>query len=97
MQWLRKFPVAKNSMDKKGGFKVFRPINFFSQCRTLSKGNTSVLCFRNFAAAKKFMDEEGAFKIFRRRFFCLRVSKKSVGQHFCAVFQKICGSEKDYG
>ena len=97
MLCFRNFPVAEKIMDKKGYVKVFRPITFFSQCRTLSKGNTSVLCFRNFAAAKKFMDEEGALKIFRRTFFCLRVPKKSVGEHFCAVFQKTSGSEKDYG
>ena len=56
-----------------------------------------MLCFRKFPAAKKFMDEEGAFKIFRRTNFCLRVPNNSVGEHFCAVFQKISGSEKDYG
>ena len=89
MQWLRKIPVAKNSMDKKGGIKIFRPKTFFSQCRTLSKGNPSVLCFRNFAAAKKFMDEEEAFKIFRRTFFCLRVPKKvRRGTLLCCVSER---------
>ena len=30
-------------------------------------------------------------------FFCLTVPKNLVGEHFCAVFQKISGSEKVYG
>ena len=36
-------------------------------------------------------------KIFRRKNFCLRVPKNLVGENICAVFQKISGSEKDYG
>ena len=39
----------------------------------------------------------GGFKTFRRTFLCLRVPNNSVGEHFCAVFQKISGSEKGYG
>ena len=30
-------------------------------------------------------------------FFCLAVPKKFAGEPFCAVFQKISGSEKVYG
>ena len=58
-----------------------------------------MLCFIKFPAAKKFMDEGGGggFKTFRRTFWCLRVPNNSVGEHFCAVFQKISGSQKDYG
>ena len=36
-------------------------------------------------------------KIFPRKIFCLRVPKNLVGENICAVFQKISGSEKDYG
>ena len=39
---------------------------------------------------------KGGIKIFRQTFFLLRVLKNSVGEHFCALFQKISGSEKLY-
>ena len=55
-----------------------------------------MLCFRKNPVAKKVMDE-GGFKIFRRTLFCLRLPENSVGEHFCAVFQKTSGDEKDYG
>ena len=35
--------------------------------------------------------------IFRLKFFCLTVPKHFVEETFCAVFQKISGSEKVYG
>ena len=57
-----------------------------------------MLCFRKISAAKNVMDEGGGgFKIFRREFSCLRVPKTSVGEQFCAVFQKFSGCEKGYG
>ena len=34
---------------------------------------------------------------FLSKFFCLTVPKNLVGEPFCAVFQKISGSEKVYG
>ena len=34
---------------------------------------------------------------FLSKVFCLTVPKKTVEDHFCAVFQKISGSERDYG
>ena len=42
------------------------------------------------------MDERGrgSFKIPRRNFFCVTRPKRLVGEPLCAVFQKICGSEK---
>ena len=39
----------------------------------------------------------GEYQDFPSKFFCLTVPKNFVGEHFCAVFQKICGSEKVYG
>ena len=43
------------------------------------------------------MDKRGEYQGFPSNFFCLTVPKKSVGEPFCAVFQKISGSEKVYG
>ena len=39
---------------------------------------------------------EGGYTFFRRNFF-VSVPKNFVGEPFCAVFQKISGSEKIYG
>ena len=57
-----------------------------------------MLCFRKFPVAKKFMDERGGkYQDFPSKFFCLTMPKSSVGELFCAVFQKNPGSEKVYG
>ena len=39
----------------------------------------------------------GGYQDFPSNFFCLTVPKNSLGELFCAVFQKISGSEKVYG
>ena len=52
--------------------------NFFvSQCRKISYGNPSDLCFRKFPGAKKFMDKRGGgdIKIFRRNFLASQCRK----------------------
>ena len=54
MLCLRKFPVANNSMDKRGG------------------------------GSQDFPSEK----------FCFTMPNFFVGEHFCAVFEKISGSEK---
>ena len=57
-----------------------------------------MLCFRKFPVAKKFMDKRGwKYQDFPSKIFCLTVPKSFVGEPFCAVFQKISGSEKFYG
>ena len=54
-----------------------------------------MLCFRKFTVAKKFMDKRGGvYQDFPSKFFCLTMPKSSVGELFCAVFQKNSGSEK---
>ena len=75
--WFKKFPVAKNFMDKRGGsIKIFRRIFFVSQCRKSSQVNPSVLCFKKFPVAKNFMDKRGgSIKIFRRNFFVSQFRK----------------------
>ena len=96
MQCYRKFPAANNSMDKRGGVKIFRRKFFVSQCRKLSRGNLFVLCFRKLPAAQKNMDKKGGYHDFPSKNFCLRVPKFFVVENFCAVFQKISGSGKLY-
>ena len=39
----------------------------------------------------------GGIKIFRRKLFCLRMPECFVGENYCAVSQKVSGSEKVYG
>ena len=57
-----------------------------------------MLCFRKLPVPKKNMHRGGeGLKNFCRKIFCLRVPKNLVGENICAVFQKISGSEKDYG
>ena len=48
-------------------------------------GCRKILCFRGFC------DDHLS------KFFCLTVPKIFVGEPFCAVFQKVSGSEKVYG
>ena len=97
MLCLRKIPVAKSSMDKKWGIKVFRRKNFVSQCRKLSKVNLSVLCFRKNPVAKKIMYKMGGISRFSVEVFGLTMPKTFATESFCVVFQKTSGSEKDYG
>ena len=42
-----------------GSVKFFRRKLFVSQCRKISYGNPSMLCFRKILVAKKFMDKRG--------------------------------------
>ena len=96
---LRKVPVAKNPLDKKGRVSRFSVESFFvSECQNFSQGNTSVLCLRKFAVAIKIMDKRaGGIKIFLETSFCFRVPEHFVEENFCAVFQNVSASEKDYG
>ena len=57
-----------------------------------------MLCFRNFLVAKKFLDKrEGRYQDFPSKLLCLTMPKHLVEDPFCAVFQKISGSEKVSG
>ena len=56
-----------------------------------------MLCFRKIPVAKKFLDKGGCDKDFQSKIFCLTVPKHFVVEPFCAVIQKISGSEKVYG
>ena len=97
MLHLRKFTVAKNSMDNKGGIKIFRRSSFVSLCRKLSQGNPSVLCLRKIQVAKTSMDNKGGIRTFRRKVFVSLCRKTFARKLFCAMFQKISESEKLFG
>ena len=43
------------------------------------------------------MDKRGGYKRFPSIIFCLTRPNFFVGEPFCDVFQKISGSQKDYG
>ena len=57
MLCFRKVPVAKKSMDKRGGYQDL-PSKFFlyHNAQKLSQGNPSLLCFSKLPAAKKLTD-----------------------------------------
>ena len=64
----------------------------------ISYGNPVVQCFRNFPVAKKFMDKRGGgLPRFSVEKILSPSAEFSIGQPFCAVFQKFFGSEKVYG
>ena len=77
--------------------KIFRRDFFVSQCRKFSVG-VILQCFVIFEYEKVFC-LEGYFRTFDflSKFFCLTVPKLFVGEPFCAVFQKVSGSEKVCG
>ena len=58
-----------------------------------------MLCLRKLLVANKIMDkrETGNIKTFRRNFFVPQCPKTFAREAYCVVFQKISGSEKDYG
>ena len=84
-------------MDKRWGIKIVHRKLFVSQCRKLSQGNPIVLCFRKIPAAKKSMDKRGGCQDFPSKTFCLTLPNSFAGEPFFAVFQKVSGSEKEYG
>ena len=97
MLCLRNFPVAKNSMDKRGGYggiKFFRRKFFVLHGQKIPQGKPSVC--HQFRLWEIFLLQR-VVTIFCRKFFCLIVPKKSVEEQFCAVFQKKSGGEKLYG
>ena len=58
-----KFPVAKNSMDRKRGYLVFPSESFCLTVPNSFAGEPFVLCFRTFPVTKKIMDKRGVSKI----------------------------------
>ena len=95
--FLRKLLVSKSFIDEKGGITFFRR-NFLSHRTETKSFVKEPFCFPEiFWYQKNFMDKRGLNTIFSQKFFCLTVPRSFVGEPFCAVFQKISGTEKVYG
>ena len=74
--------------------------SFKTFCLTVAKNFVGEhFGIRKFRVEKNFMHQRGGrgYQGFPSKFFCLTVPKNLVGEPFCAVFQKISGSEKFYG
>ena len=81
--------------EKGEGVSRFCVENFLSHsAENLSRGESFSVSL--ISGIEKFYASEGHVTIFCR-FFCLTVPKNLVGEPFCALFQKISGSEKVYG
>ena len=95
MLCFRTFPVAKKTLDKRGvlGFSVEKFLSYRAkkyrrgilQCVT-NFGYGNFFCFRGLSR----------FSVESFLFFVSQYRKISVEEHFCAVFEKSSGSEKDY-
>ena len=82
---------------RRGGVSKFSVENFLSQSAEKIRRGT-LLCFRKFRVPKIVRDKRrGGYRDFLSKLFCLTVPKHSVEEPFCAVFQKISGSENVYG
>ena len=68
-------------MDKRGSIKILSRKFFVSQFRKISYRNPSLLCFRSFLVAKKFFDKRGGgYQDCASKYFCLIVTKNSIGE-----------------
>ena len=97
MQCFRIFPERRSLGRERGSIKIIRRIIFLSQCRKTSWGKLVEQCFRNFPVAKKFVDKRGGVTRFSVKKKFSHSAEYFVGQPYCAVFNKISGSEKVYG
>ena len=63
----------------------------------LGRGTTLLCCFSESFGQRKILEKSGReYQKFQSRVFYVTVPKNLLGkQPFCAVFQKICGSEKN--
>ena len=73
---------------------IFRRSFRVSQCQKFSWGNP--LGCHYFRVSKNFMLQR-VMSQFSVELFYLTAPKNAVGESFCAVFQKISGSQKNYG
>ena len=94
---MRKFPVAKNSVDNKGGhIKILRRNFSVSLWRKVWQASPSLLCFRKLPVAKNSMENKGGMKIFRRKFLFYSAEKFRRGSLVSCVLESI-GSEELFG
>ena len=74
-------------------------VESFLSHRTKKLRRRTLLCFRIFLESENFMDSrvEGDYKDFLSEVFRRTVPKSFIAEPFCAVFEKISGSDKVYG
>ena len=88
MLCIRKFPVAKKFMDKRGGgVSRFSVENFLSHSAEIFRREI-LYCCNNFGY-RKSLDKGGSITIFRRC-FCLTVPKYFIGEHFGVLEKFYC-------
>ena len=100
----RKILLSKIFMHRRGESRFCRKF-FVSQERNENLCRGTLLFSIKFLVSKKFMDKRGGerrgggreYHDFLSKIFCLTVPKNFIGEPFCAVFQKISGSQKVYG
>ena len=89
----------QKGLGKTGGQYQNLPSKFV--CLTVPKISVeeNPLVFQFFSGIEKFFASEGYVTVFdfMSKIFCPTVTKLSVGEPFCAVFQENSGSEKVYG
>ena len=91
------FRWRKTLWIREGAIKIFRRFYFVPQRRKISQGNPIVWCFRKMPAAKKIMDYKVGYQDLPSKGFVSQSAESFVGENFCAVFQKVSGSENVYG
>ena len=94
----RKTPVAMISMDESWQVVSRFPVEsvLSHSDENFRRGNPVVFCF--FSGIEKiFVRGGGEYQNFPSTVVCLTVPKYFVVEAFCAVFQKVAGSEKVYG
>ena len=89
---VRNILVAKKFMGKRGGgsIKVLRRKFFASECQKVSY--ITPLGCHYFRVSKIFMLQR-VMSRFSFEIFCLTVPRNFVGEPFCAVFQKVSGTD----
>ena len=81
---------------REGVIHVFHSKTFLSHSSGKFR-REPVFVSQNFRYRKKLGIKGGEYQDFPSKTFCLRVPKKFIGEHFCAVFHKFFGIEKVYG
>ena len=89
------FRVCKSFMHKRG-MPRFSVEKFWSH-NTGNPRSGTILCFRKVLVSNNFLDKRGGdCQDFLSEIFCRPVPKSFIAEPFCAVFQKIFGSDKVY-
>ena len=78
---LRKLPVAKNSVDNKGGYQDFPSMFFCLKMPKSFAGEPLSAVFQKVSGSEKLYGKQRGYQDFPSQNFCLRVPKIFVGEH----------------